>query len=94
MAFALIIHVTLKHIFDLFIVSKLFCRNLSQFIHAMFHSRVNFSFKGASKTNILLYLLNVTNIIDITSHAHFLIYHREHTLTKNLTIHDESYLTF
>lgn len=42
----------------------------------------------------LLYLLDVTNIIDITSHAHFLIYHREHTLTKNLTIHDESYLTF
>jgi len=42
----------------------------------------------------LLYLLDVTNIIDITSHAHFLIYHKEHTLTKNLTIHDESYLTF
>ena len=83
---AFFIHVTLKCILDLFAPHSSFIETAlweTVTLYAMFHSRVNFSFKGASKTNILLYLLNVTNIIDITSQAHFLIYHRKHTLWEN-----------
>ena len=64
--------------------------NMQCFIHVLI------SLSKVLQRQTLLYLLDVTNIIDITSQAHFLIYHRKHTLTwEKWKIHDESYnLTF
>jgi len=76
--------VTLKRILDFI------CAPLSGFIetalwetvtlHAMFFFHVFISLSKVLQRQTFFYLLNVTNIIDITSQAHFHIYHRKHIL--------------
>jgi len=49
-------------------------------LHAMFFFHVFISLSKVLQRQTFFYLLNVTNIIDITSQAHFHIYHRKHIL--------------
>ena len=73
----------LECIFYLFVLrqSCSLLKKWSQFPHSLY--KCWFLFQGNLKKQHCFYSLNVTNIIDITSHALLLIYHRKRTLWES-----------
>ena len=72
-------HPSFSSVFFTYLCSLL--KKWSQFLHSLY--KCWFLFQGNLKKQHCFYSLNVTNIIDITSHALLLIYHRKRTLWES-----------